>query len=274
MSSDLPPGIRLQLSRKEAAAAAGNSISSANGQSDDEGRIKNDESKVLDDSNDFEDMKSLLPSSSNSGSIPAQTKSKIESLDIDGGSDDDDAGNTTKLRNDCCCGLIRDTRSVGNMRILFPEYFDSSGWGVVGPNPTGPLIVWLILVAATHGVINGIVKHNLGIISAVISYLFLAVSTYRLTDVCLRDPGICFDQEIPEHESPERRREYRFCDRCRIWQPPDGVHCPNCNVCVAGYDHYCVWMGTCIGKRNYRQFVKFNLTVSPMQCLEIALCLG
>ena len=38
------------------------------------------------------------------------------------------------------------------------------------------------------------------------------------------------------------------------------MHCPNCNICVAGYDHHCVWMGACIGRKNMKQFVKFNLT--------------
>lgn len=44
------------------------------------------------------------------------------------------------------------------------------------------------------------------------------------------------------------------------YQPPDGQHCPDCNVCIEGYDHHCVWMGTCIGKKNYRQFIRFNLS--------------
>lgn len=221
-----------------------------------------DESNGLNESNDYDDMKSLLPTSVDSGNAPTHTKSKISSLDIDNGDGDvGDVRNNTLFRNAACCfGLMRNTKSVGNMLILFPEYFHSSGWGVVGPHFFGPVVVWLILVAATHGVVNGIKKHNLGTVSVVICYIFLAVSTYRLLDVCYRDPGICLDQEIPGHEPPERAREYRFCDRCKVWQPPDGVHCPECNVCVAGYDHHCVWMGTSIGKRNYRQFVKFNMT--------------
>jgi len=219
-----------------------------------------DESNALEDSNDFDDMQSLLRTEDVSGKAPTHTKSKINSLDIDDG-DDDGVLNNTKFRNDnCCFGLIRSTRSVGNMRILFPEYFSSSGWGVIGPHRFGPVVVLLILFVSTHGILNGIQKHNLGTISVVICYLFLAISIYRLFDVCYRDPGICLDQEIPGHEPPERASEYRFCDRCKVWQPPDGVHCPESNVCVAGYDHYCVWMGNCIGKRNYRQFVKFNMT--------------
>ena len=46
---------------------------------------------------------------------------------------------------------------------------------------------------------------------------------------------------------------------CPLRPSPDGAHCPDCNVCVAGYDHHCVWMGQCIGKRNYKQFIRFNI---------------
>jgi len=256
---------------KDAAAesiSAENPLSSnTTSERDDDDRIKpieksfTNESNPLEDSNDFDDMDSLLPSTNVTGNAPAGIKaSKIHSLDIDDGGDDDVLNKTLRRNDNCCFGLIRSTRTVGNMRIIFPQYFYSSGWGVLGPNLLGPVVVWLILVSATHGVINGIKRHNLGTVSAVIAYLFLAMSTYRLTDVCYRDPGICLDQEIPGHEPPERASQYRYCDRCKVWQPPDGVHCPECNVCVAGYDHYCVWMGTCIGKRNYRQFVKFNMT--------------
>jgi DHHC palmitoyltransferase len=150
--------------------------------------------------------------------------------------------------------------SVGNMNILFPEYFHSSGWGVVGPHFFGPVCVWFILLGASHLCVRAVYRHGLGTPSLVVCYLFLALSTYRLTDVSLRDPGICLDREIPSHVTPEQADRYRFCDRCRCWQPPDGIHCPECNVCVAGYDHHCVWMGTCIGKRNYRQFVLFNVS--------------
>eukprot|EP00536_Pseudo-nitzschia_multiseries_P017379 jgi/Psemu1/248113/estExt_Genewise1.C_15220007 len=216
-------------------------------------------------------MESLLPNNKNGAEgeySSARTKSKVQSLDIDDGNNGDSENNTNSIirKGSACCGLIRSTRSVGNMRILFPEYFQTSGWGVIGPHAFGPVVVWMLLIIATHGVLGGIYRHNLGLPSVVVSYLFLGVATYRLTDVSFRDPGICLDQEIPGHEDPDRASQYRFCDRCKVWQPPDGVHCPECNVCVAGYDHHCVWMGTCIGKRNYRQFVKFNLTVMGFVC--------
>ncbi len=157
-------------------------------------------------------------------------------------------------------GLIRPYQ-VGNMTILFPEYFHSSGWGVVGPHSFGPACVWLIIVGSSHLCIQSVYRHELGIGSVIICYLFMALSTYRLTDVSLRDPGICLDKDIPATVvGTDRAGQYRFCDRCQCWQPPDGIHCPECEVCVAGYDHHCVWMGTCIGKKNYRQFVLFNMS--------------
>ncbi len=149
-------------------------------------------------------------------------------------------------------------QKVGNMQIFFPEYLDTSGWGVLGPQWFGPVCVWLILTVATHFCINK--ARNLGIGSMLICYLFFGASTFLLTDVSFRDPGICLHKEIPDTVSSSERSQWRWCDFCQGYQPPGGAHCPDCNVCIAGYDHHCVWMGTCIGKKNYRQFVRFNVS--------------
>lgn len=154
-------------------------------------------------------------------------------------------------------GMIQ-AKKIGNMQILFPQYFETSGWGVVGPQWFGPASVWLILVVASHLCIHKATSLGLG--SVILCYMFFGVSTYLLTDVSFRDPGICLYKEIPETVSPSERNQWRWCDFCQGYQPPSGAHCPDCNVCIAGYDHHCVWMGTCIGKRNYRQFVRFNVS--------------
>jgi hypothetical protein len=156
-----------------------------------------------------------------------------------------------------CYGTVH-PQPIGNMKILFPAYFHSSGWGVLGPHWFGPACVWAILVVASHLCIKGAV--DIGPISTVLCYVFFAACTFLLTDVSLRDPGICLHKTIPESTPQEQVSGWRWCDFCQVYQPPDGAHCPDCNVCVAGYDHHCVWMGTCIGKRNYRQFVRFNVS--------------
>ncbi|XP_062219865.1 protein S-acyltransferase 10-like [Phragmites australis] len=44
------------------------------------------------------------------------------------------------------------------------------------------------------------------------------------------------------------------CTYCRIIQPPRTRHCHDCDKCVLQFDHHCIWLGTCIGKKNHCRF--------------------
>ena len=55
----------------------------------------------------------------------------------------------------------------------------------------------------------------------------------------------------------------RYCDSCNVFRPPTRCsHCYTCEACVMGFDHHCVWLGTCIGARNYSQFIMFIFSLS------------
>ena len=53
----------------------------------------------------------------------------------------------------------------------------------------------------------------------------------------------------------------QFCSVCKGPVEERTKHCGNCNRCTDEFDHHCFWLNTCIGKRNYRLFVKFVVTI-------------
>ena len=47
-----------------------------------------------------------------------------------------------------------------------------------------------------------------------------------------------------------------YCSICNVYYNLSKKvhHCNFCNVCIEGFDHHCVWVGKCIGKKNIIPF--------------------
>jgi hypothetical protein len=74
-------------------------------------------------------------------------------------------------------------------------------------------------------------------------------------------PGIASSNIVPDFSM---RSNQRYCVPCRIIRPSGTQHCYYCDVCIAGMDHHCPWVGKCIGKDNLCLFYKFLVACGCM----------
>ena len=63
-----------------------------------------------------------------------------------------------------------------------------------------------------------------------------------------------------------------YCPTCDIFKPPRTSHCSKCNNCVQKFDHHCLWLGTCVGQRNYKFFYLLILCLMINAIYDFIIC--
>ena len=185
-------------------------------------------------------------------------------------------------------------RKFGRTIILNTSFYQKKKCGLMGPHYVG-VICTIGLLSGGSSYFTKRAFEGIGVKSGLICLTFTTMAFVNLFRTVCVDPGIVKmeDQLVRRKkkrvkvttgdttendsdkedagENSELEDEYetvnigeeqgwRYCRACSLYQPPKAVHCPDCDVCVDGYDHHCPWMGTCIGKKNMSSFMKFNFT--------------
>lgn len=145
-----------------------------------------------------------------------------------------------------CCGECEPEIRLGNLRVVSPRIYTwTGGWGVVGPHWFGPPCVVALVFFATFFFAYQSSWQKGRPFTAAACILMALSTTYHLLNAAYRNPGVIVKGRLTLPDPLPRT--WRFCETCQYYQPPRAAHCPDCNVCIAGFDHHCVWMGTCIG---------------------------
>uniref|UniRef100_A0A8C7HA87 Palmitoyltransferase n=1 Tax=Oncorhynchus kisutch TaxID=8019 RepID=A0A8C7HA87_ONCKI len=151
-----------------------------------------------------------------------------------------------------------------------------------------PLTLGLILVTTVLFFVFDcpfLVKHLTVFIPAIGGVLFV-FAVISLLQTSFTDPGILpratpdeaayIEKQIDNSGSstyrlPPRTKEVvinqqvvklKYCFTCKMFRPPRTSHCSLCDNCVERFDHHCPWVGNCVGKRNYRFFYTFIVSLS------------
>ena len=159
----------------------------------------------------------------------------------------------------------------------------------VRPKPSG-LATHALLLAAPSLLFFGAVA-PLCAEDGVRALVLLAACSYGLTSLCMAlaacsDPG--FVPRGPEAEGKPGRAKaliigevpvngvplpLKYCVGCGIQRPLRAAHCRKSGRCVYRFDHYCMWLGNAVGRRNYPLFVAFVAAAWAHAGLVGGLCL-
>ena len=169
---------------------------------------------------------------------------------------------------------------IGNNKFLCNNKF------LVGNKYYHLIYSLIFLTLPTSVFISSMIKINTAssITLIVIVLIIFIPIIYGLLKGGTRDPGII--ERNNEYASYNNKKSIikinikghmvnlNYCYTCFHFRPPRTSHCAECDNCVEKFDHHCLWMGTCVGKRNYKYFYLVLSLTTILSLIQIFSCIG
>ncbi len=131
---------------------------------------------------------------------------------------------------------------------------------IVGPHWWCSLI-GLSFVTGGTGILLSMVWNVLPTILLVILLISFGFTFSMYTFMIFSNPGVIPQNNNPEYKIDKEDIHQYSCHKCLTLKAQKAVHCKFCDVCIDNYDHHCVWLGKCIGRKTIVQFYVFVASV-------------
>jgi len=128
------------------------------------------------------------------------------------------------------------------------------------------VIGWIIWLCAVGNFYPKKIYYALDVLCVVVEYYLIlsyitepGIIPRKCPEFAIKDLEQTEETDKGKEEDSEKPRIFteRKCPTCQIIRPPGASHCKICDNCVMDFDHHCVFISNCVGKRNHKYFVLF-----------------
>ena len=178
--------------------------------------------------------------------------------------------------------LTIDSNEDNPKKIYGKNYFWCNSFGITGRKYYHVFFAFILVSIPYIGLLYVLIKSREHIsiyYQLIISSFFYVLEICNMILGCCTDPGILPRQGKDFYYTANRPLSRRvinghylvltYCYSCSFFRPPRTSHCSVCDNCVERFDHHCLWLGTCIGKRNYKYFYILILSLCSSGIFQI-----